>query len=372
MFSKNLAINRYLAFAQMVGDRAEECRADVYIGHGVQALPAVDRLKQLNGGLAACDVIEIPSFAKRAVPSKLDPSVLKMIDHGLAGYLREADFLVTVGWALGDLISADHPDVRVIPNYRRYEEFPRNTKIREEFRIPDHAAVVLCISTITSGFGDVLRALARLDDSVHLVTIGKFVPDAYREEIENLRDTLKLQDRVHFRGAIPYEELGPFCSGADVGLIVLDPSIPNNHISLPNRLFDYLAANVPIVSPMMPDIYRVISEHECGVTIDNITPAAWVDGIRQALAQKDAMRRNAAAAAAKLTWESLEEDALHKAYNNAGTVTFVGFNNLAQNNRTMRIAASLANRGVTVKVASPMEETDVLPDGVIPVRMQKV
>jgi hypothetical protein len=373
MLNKNMALNRYLAFAQAIGTAAEECRASVYLAHGVQALPAVDRLRELTGGMSACDVIEIPSFARRAIPSQWDISVLKTIDHALAGYLREADFLTTVGWALADLITAEHgyDDVRVIPNYRHFEEFPYNTKIKDQFSIPENATVVLCISKIASGFEDVLHAISKLGANLHIVTIGNFVPDSYRDEIEQLRDTLGLQGRVHFRGPVPYAELGAFCAGADVGLIVRDPAIANNHISLPNRVFDYLASNLPIVSPLMPDIHRILSENDCGVTIPDITPEAWADGIGQALMRKDHLRANAAKAAARYTWESLENDGLHAAFNHTDSITFVGFNNLAKNNRTMRMAASLVAKGVHVKVASPLEDNDNLPDGVEKIALQK-
>lgn len=374
MFNQNLAINRYIYSAQLMDGVAEDCRADIYIGHGVQALPAADRLRTINGGLAACDVIETPSFAKRAVPSTWDPIMLKMLDHGLSGYLQDADFLTTVGWALRDLIRAEHGhnDVRVVPNYRRFEEHPWNNQIRETCSIPKQADVLLCISTIASGFEDVLQALLELSDDTHLVVVGKFVPQSYRLKIDELRNKFGLKARVHFLEPLPYKDLASFCAGADVGLIVRDPTITNNYVSLPNRVFDYLAASLPIVSPMMPDIHRILSERDCGVTIPDISPTAWASGIREVLDRKDLLRRNAAKAAHHFSWESLEEGNLHSTFNRADSVTFVGFNNLAKNNRTMRLTESLVAKGVTVKVASVFEEGDRLPDGVIGIPLPKV
>lgn len=367
----NAPLNRFLAFAQGVAARAEECRADVYLAHGVQALPAVDRLRAITGGTAACDVIEIPSFSMRAIPSKWDPTVLKTLDHAFQGYLREADFALTVGWALGDIIAQVNPDVRVVPNWRNHAKLTVTGALREEFAIAPDAKVVLAISTIASGFEDVLEAIAAMQGDVHLVIVGTFAPREYEERIIALCSTLGLDDRVHFRGPVPYHDMIGYCGGADIGLIVRDPSIPNNYISLPNRVFDYLACGLPIVAPRMPDIHRILETHNCGLSIDAITATAWAKGIAEAIGRRDEMRMGAIEASAQMTWETLERDRLLEALGNPSSVTFAGFNDLTLNNRTMRMARSLTRLGVTAKVACPMSKDATVPDGVIAIPFEK-
>lgn len=367
----NAPLNRYLTFAQRVGARAEECRADVYLAHGVQALPAVDRLRELTGGVAACDVIEIPSFAARAIPSKWDPTVLKTIDHALLGYLQEADFALTVGWALGDIVSKTNADIRVLPNWRNHAELTVSNELREEFAIGREAKVVLAISTITSGFEQVLEAFVKMDRDCHLVVVGTFAPVEYGEQITALRAALGLEGRVHFRGPVPYQKMIEYCGGADIGLIVRDPSIPNNYISLPNRVFDYLACGLPIVAPMMPDIDKILRIYDCGLSIDDITAEAWADGVVRALERQDEMRAGTVEASARMTWENLERDRLLDVFGRPSSVTFVWFNDLTLNNRTMRMATSLTRLGVAAKVACPMSETSTVPDGVSAIPFEK-
>ncbi|WP_340110615.1 glycosyltransferase [Pikeienuella sp. HZG-20] len=367
----NAPLNRFLAFAQDIGARAEECRADVYLAHGVEALPAADRLRALQGGAAACDVIEIPSFAARAILSKWEPTVLKTIDHALLGYLREADFALTVGWALGDIVSKTNADVRVVPNWRNHAELTVSNELREEFGLGPDAKVVLAISTIASGFEQVLEAFARMGGDVHLVVVGTFAPLEYGEQITALRAALGLESRVHFRGPVPYRKMIEYCGGADIGLIVRDPSIPNNYISLPNRVFDYLACGLPIVAPMMPDIDKILRTYDCGLSIDGVTAEAWADGVARALERRDEMRAGTIEASARMTWENLERDQLLDVFGRPFSVTFVGFNDLTLNNRTMRMATSLTRLGVAAKVACPMSETSTVPDGVIAIPFEK-
>ena len=54
-----------LRFARRAFDAAEVLKADVYVAHGVQALPAADMVARATGGRLICDGIEIPAFASR-------------------------------------------------------------------------------------------------------------------------------------------------------------------------------------------------------------------------------------------------------------------------------------------------------------------
>ena len=362
-FSENPAINRYLRFARNCLDIADELKADVYCGHGVMPMPAIAALQEAVGGLSVCDAIEIPAFSKRAVTSTWHPTTLRMIDMAMESYLRYSDYIVTVGWALGSLLQPINPDVRVLPNYRYQEKVKPNTIFREKFGLsPDHK-VILSISTIASGFENVLEALQKLPSNIHLVCMGKFVPSTYEEEVMNLVDKLGVRERAHFMGFVPYNELADTAGGADIGLIIRDPSIPNNQISLPNRVFDYMMSGLPIVSPFMPDIDKIITENNFGVSIPDMECNSWVDGISSALFQKDEMRKNALRAARKLTWESLESS-LPEIFGSPKTITFLGFSDLTKNNRTMRIAKSLAKHGIKVKIAGPVSKKVKLPKGV--------
>ncbi|MDA9224694.1 glycosyltransferase family 4 protein, partial [Tateyamaria sp.] len=362
--AKNMAINHYLKFAQNVDMRASDCKADIIVGHGVQSLPACARLHEVNGGKYICDVIETPSFGARASVNKWDPTVLKMVDYAMVGYLSDADALITVGWTLGATLKKYHDDIRVIPNYRKYEKFVTKQTIREEFKIKQTDRLLICISTIASGFEDLLHAMKLLGDTIHLVVIGTLVPASYQSHIVKLIDDLELGAQVHIREPVPYPELLETISIGDLGIIVRDKTITNNYVSLPNRVFDYISAGLPIIAPDIPDIARIIHQYDCGITIEGTSPDDWVQGIRDGLKDQEIYHKNALGAAKICSWQSLEESQLHVAFDNTKSVAFVGFNNISKNNRTMRMATSLVQMGVSVKVIAPMDDTDTLPDGV--------
>lgn len=361
-FTENPAINRYLRFARNCSEKAEELKADAYCAHGVVPMPAVAAVKDLVGGISICDVIEIPAFSKRAVLSQWHPTMLKTIDMAMESYLRHADHLITIGPALGSLISDIHDDIRTLPNYR-YKDSPiPNSTFQDNFNLPKDAKIVLSISTIASGFEEVLKAFTKLPKNVHLINMGKFVPQSYEQEIVELTESLGLIGRVHFMGFVPYDQLIHTASAADMGLIIRDPSIPNNHISLPNRVFDYLAAGLPIVAPHMPDIARITKENNCGAAIETMYSEDWIKGINSVLKNSEKFKKNALKAGQEMTWESLEPS-LPSFFNEAKSVTFFGFTDLTHNNRTMRLTRSLVEQGIKVKIAGPVDTSYKLPKG---------
>ena len=336
-FRENTIVNRYLRFARHCHERAAELKAEAYSAYGVEALPAADAVAKSVGGRVYCDVIETPSFAHRSATIAWHPTNLALLDHAFEGFLKGADGLLTVGWALKGEIEPYGRPVSVIPNYRYAEDVTPTARLRERCGLHPQDRLVLSISTITGGFETILEALALLPADVHLATLGTFVPAAYEEKIRDLVASLDIERRVHLFAPVSYDQLAATASGADVGLIALDPTVANHRLSLPNRLFDYMAAGLPVVAPDIPDIARILKEREFGVVLDRVSARHWANGIEAALAGEEAMRANARAAAKDLVWESLG-DPLHAAYGNPSSITFVGYRDLTRNQRTMRIA----------------------------------
>ncbi len=341
----------YLDFARDCLACPDVHGADVYVAHGVQALPAASVLAHQSGGAYYCDVIEIPSFAVRALPSRWHPTTLELLDCAFETYLRRADGLLTIGHALGEEIRALNAQVHVIPNYRPAETLVPSTALRERCGLGADDALVVSISTVATGFEVVLDALATLPANVHLATVGKFAPRDYQAACLAQAERLGIAHRLHCLEPVPYQALTSFASSADVGLIVRDPLIPNNRISLPNRIFDYMFSGVPVCTPEIADIAGIVRRWDMGAVVSELSASGWAQAISATLARREALRANALRAAGELVWESLEER-LYEALGRPRRVCFLGVTHLMDNNRTVRMARSLAKRGVEVTIAS--------------------
>jgi hypothetical protein len=201
---------------------------------------------------------------------------------------------------------------------------------------------------VVVGFEPVLEALARLPAHIHLAAMVRLKPADYEAAMLARVAELGLEQRVHFFPFVPYERLGNVAADADVGLITSDVTNPNGAVGLPNRLFDYLTAGLPVIVPPMPDVVALVERHGFGISLPKVTADGWEQALKAMLDNLPAFRATALTARRAITWESNEE-ALFTFLGRPRRLTMVGFRDLSQYQRFQRIAASLTARGTNVK-----------------------
>jgi glycosyltransferase involved in cell wall biosynthesis len=86
----------------------------------------------------------------------------------------------------------------------------------------------------------------------------------------------------------------------------------NYYYALPNRIFDFIRANVPVLATDFPEIRRIVAHYGTGTLIDRYEPEFLADTIRKMLAmEKD--KAGFATANAELSWEKESETILEMA-----------------------------------------------------------
>jgi len=121
---------------------------------------------------------------------------------------------------------------------------------------------------------------------------------------------LDLSDRVKFLGMMPWDELMRYTKSADAGFS-LDKDTNLNYIfSLPNKLFDYISAGIPVIAGDLQEVAGIISKYDCGLIIPEITPEAISEAISHLKKNPDLLnklKRNAVKASVDLSWEKESE-----------------------------------------------------------------
>lgn len=89
-------------------------------------------------------------------------------------------------------------------------------------------------------------------------------------------------DRVTHHGFRPHAEVLAALGSVRLGLLVLHPHRIFRE-ALPVKLFEYMAAGLPVVVSDFPNWRRIVEGAGCGVLVDPVDPAAVAEGIRQLL-----------------------------------------------------------------------------------------
>lgn len=116
-----------------------------------------------------------------------------------------------------------------------------------------------------------------------------------------------LQDRVRLLGRMPYDQMMALTRNADLGLTLDKDTNLNYRFSLPNKLFDYLHAGIPVLATDLPEVAAIVRQYDAGVVLAHAEPAAIAAAVRALLAdpvRRTALARNATFAAASLDGEA--------------------------------------------------------------------
>jgi len=152
--------------------------------------------------------------------------------------------------------------------------------------------------------GEELIEAVNITENVSLLVVGSgdVLPDLKQKASE-----LNLSDRVKFIPKVPWEELMRYTRSADAGMSLEKDTNLNYRFSLPNKLFDYISAGIPVITGSLPEIKKVVEENGCGIIISEITPEEISKAITKLKNDHDLLnklKQNAVRASEALNWEN--------------------------------------------------------------------
>ncbi|HPT22416.1 MAG TPA: glycosyltransferase family 4 protein [Bacteroidales bacterium] len=180
---------------------------------------------------------------------------------------------------------------------------------------PDHLLLILQGTGINvDRGGEELIDAVNITEGVSLLIVGSGdMIDTLKRKVRSL----DLNNRVRFFPKVPWEELLRYTRSADAGMSLDKNNNVNYLYSLPNKLFDYIAAGIPVVASDLPEIKKVIVENKCGVIVRNVNPENISEAFTKLLDNKaklEELKRNAVKASGTINWK-IENEKVKELYN---------------------------------------------------------
>jgi glycosyltransferase involved in cell wall biosynthesis len=176
--------------------------------------------------------------------------------------------------------------------------------LRRQLGLDREAPIVLHQGAPAPARGcDVLVEAIALLDGARLVFLGDPEP-GYGEELAARIRERRVEARVSVLPSVPLDELLAHTAEADVGVTLLQDTCENHRLALPNKLFEYIVAGVPVVASALPETERLVSAYGIGWCAPPDDPVALAEVLRRALSERGdpQLRGRLDAAAAELRW----------------------------------------------------------------------
>jgi glycosyltransferase involved in cell wall biosynthesis len=97
---------------------------------------------------------------------------------------------------------------------------------------------------------------------------------------------------------------------ADAGVCLEKNTNINYRFSLPNKLFDYISAGIPVITGNLPEISKIVRPFNCGISVPDISPEEISNAIirlRDNHELLSTLKQNSVLASDILNWEKEKE-----------------------------------------------------------------
>lgn len=295
-------IKRMFWTARRVLSLAESLAGDIYHFHDPEFLLFANSFKKRVGKPVIYDAHEdlrldilqkhwIPKPVRRAL-SLLAGQVEDMLASTLSG-------VVAATPTIAERFS-NHPNCIVVQNFPVLREFNLGDD-QARFRQKCLFAYVGGLEE-ERGILEIIKAIDFLGDAT-LKLAGTWGQEAFRNKCQSLAGWTKVQDV----GFLNRANVCSLLHSAVAGLVVLRPT--HTYLtSYPVKMFEYMAAGLPVIASDFPLWRSIIDESQCGILVDPLDPKSIAHAMRRIIdhpEESEAMgRRGREAILKKFNWKS--------------------------------------------------------------------
>jgi glycosyltransferase involved in cell wall biosynthesis len=244
-------------------------KPDLIHCHDTIALVLGIFLKPLTGSKVVYDAHELESD-RNGLSKKLGKVIFgfeKIVWKCIDGFITVSPSILK--WYLKNLGQKKSEIILNSPEIKKRKP-NRNKDLRKKFGIPQTKKIFLYNGII--GPGRSIKTLLQVfqDPKIksHIVFLG------YGDWVSYIKEAQRNNSKIHYHKPVSHSEVVSLTTAADFGLCLIEKVSLSDFFCLPNKLFEYIFAGLPVLASKFPDIEKLVKEYDlgtvCEINIKNI------------------------------------------------------------------------------------------------------
>lgn len=274
-------IQRMRKTSKIAFEKAMLLNADIYHFHDPELLPVGLKLKK-QGKIVIYDTHEdVPRqiLSKFYIPALLRPTIARVFEIYENRIAAKMDAVIAATPYIRDRFLKINPNTVDINNYPILEKFQLDSQPEK-----NHDICYVGLMSKIRGIEEMIKMLAFTDAKMTL--IGSFQS---KEEEKYIR-SLPTWNKVNFLGKKNRQEVATILSQSKMGIVTFHPE-PNHINAQPNKIFEYMAAGLPLVASDFPLWRKIVSDHQAGICADPLQPKEIANAVNKLLENDNATRQ---------------------------------------------------------------------------------
>ncbi|MFQ5568681.1 MAG: glycosyltransferase family 4 protein [Rhodothermales bacterium] len=262
--------------------------ARIYHASDLYTLPAMHAAARQQGGRLVYDARELYPFVAATAGRPWVRWFWRMVE---GRHIHRADAVFTVSDSIAEKLSRMYgvPRPTVLHNVPVNRDVTPSNYLRAQTGASPETVVLLHQGHIQKGRGCALLADAMRDipGAVLVFLGGGPLKPVLQQQVE----TTGLHHRIYFLDPVPPDALLPITASADIGITLLEDTCLNHRFALPNKLFEYVMAGLPVLASDLPEIRGVVDTFGVGCLVDPADRTGLVKTLQRMVDDREARAR---------------------------------------------------------------------------------
>ena len=255
--------------------------ADVLIANDLDTLLPNYLVSKWKGIKLIYDSHEIFTEVPELQNEKFKKKVWETIERWIVPKLK---YCITVNKSIADFFYAKYGTrFHVIRNIPDQQFTTEKIKSRKELNLPEEKKIIILQGSginVERGAEELVSGMQFLSDEYLLLIIGG---GDVISKLKKMSAHFNLSNKIFFMDKLSPKQLFHYTSNSDLGVTLDKDTNLNYRFSLPNKIFDYINAGVPVLASTLPEIENLILKFNIGAFIYNHQPEHIASKIKETI-----------------------------------------------------------------------------------------